>query len=408
MSGNESRGSPARAAQNRARLKKMDAVRQGPSGLSTRPRDSQSGQNQDSPLALAGGGFGQGSKKRFNKQVRALWKRIQRFIKRYFVVCCPCSCGCGCFLSVVLLFVIVTAFLQNFFTGMGATVGVMESDHVFMNAKGQLVFSQAKLDKSQMNVGGVGASVEAIAKQLGIDLNNASIDEIYTVMRVAAEGGGNFATLVANDVGALGGGVGGWRGVNLFNVLKEIYSRDPSGFYNAAVKNGGKAGADWLVNQLTSTNGAHWETMTLSTNNARVVDGNVRGDAVHLYNAIQGALSTETSRQAQLDIMGREFAESVSRAQSHGLTNAHDFLLYADMDVNYGPGWTEYGWAQTIFSEMKRGGGDSFQSLVRTYEWREAGNGAEQQGLDYSGRLNGIVHPLVNKVRDAKSSPKMP
>lgn len=391
-----------KTAAKRKRLKGLDGIKRKRSALSV-PKKNKNKELDQNPLAVAG--KKQSSQSKISSMaalsVSKMGKLIRNFFKKYLKfllpTCCPCACGC-----IIFIVIITVAFIQALFVGLGY-VASHRGMKILINNKGQAVFSQANLDKSQLNLGGLGANVEAIADALGIDLNNASLAEIYTVMRVAAEGGGNFASLVANDVGALGGGVGGWRGVNLFNVLKEIYSQDPNAFYNAAVQNGGKVSADWLVNELNTTDGRHWESMTLSGSQAHVVDANVRADAVGMFNAIQGALSTEVSRTTQLAIMEREFGQSVARAKSRGITNPHDQLLYADMDVNYGPGWVNYSWAQNIFSQHSAGA-DNFQSLVRTYEWRE--HGAAAQGLDYSGRLNGIVHPLVDKVRQAKKSSK--
>lgn len=168
---------------------------------------------------------------------------------------------------------------------------------------------------------------------------------------------GGYDSVVKNDVGAVGMGILGWRGVKALELLKLCCSKAPS-FSRSTL---GQSLYNEVVNTAlwTASTGSAWQTRTFNDTEAA---------------AAKKLISSSVGVEAQNELAASDITTQARHGWNAGVRTEAALLYYCSAENHYGPGGVK-GFMRSVRSALGLGDDDLILSLDQFH------NGAVQAGV---------------------------
>lgn len=186
---------------------------------------------------------------------------------------------------------------------------------------------------------------------------------------------GGYDNVVKNDVGAVGMGILGWRGVKALELLKLCCSMAPS-FSRSTL---GQSLYNEVVNTAlwTASTGSAWQTRTFNDTEAA---------------AAKKLISSSVGVEAQNELAASDITTQARHGWNAGVRTEAALLYYCSAENHYGPGGVK-GFMRSVRSALGLGDDDLILSLDQFH------NGAVQAGVSTLAYRTKIYNYIKNVLK---------
>lgn len=186
---------------------------------------------------------------------------------------------------------------------------------------------------------------------------------------------GNYDTVVKSDVGAVGMGILGWRGVKALELLKLCCSKAPS-FARSTL---GESLYNEVINTelWTAATGSAWQTRTFNDAEAA---------------AASTLISSDVGIAAQNELAASDITTQARHGWNAGVRTEAALLYYCSAENHYGPGGVK-GFMKSVRAALGLGEDDLITSLDQFH------NGAVQAGVSTLAYRTKIYNYIKNVLK---------